>query len=154
MSSDGRDSLTPEQRECVRLDFSGLNVSQLSEHFGKSRNTIYKWQSLGGYGDAMAIMQAEADKATVREVRKIRGESLRLLGTVLRECDARLTGGAMNSSEFAGVSRVILDTYKTTAAQTGLPEAASVQHSGKVEGGGVTVVISPDVMEQAEQAGD
>ena len=141
------DGLTPTQREAVRLDFLGGSCRSIGAAVGVARTTVWAWKQLPAYQRHLLHLQAEADKETLAEVAKTRGEALRItragLGLLGRRM-ARTTGKPMSDSDLSSATRTALEVFKTTAAQTGMGETMKLEHGGRLEVSKVSVVLTSE----------
>ena len=120
MSDDARPKLDGLQLEAVRLDFLGQSCRAIGEAVGRSRTTVWKWQQLPEYQEHYRQLQAEADRMTVGEAHKLRGDALKVVRASITRIGQRLAKDTVSNTELAALGRAALDVYKTTAAQTGI----------------------------------
>jgi hypothetical protein len=131
-SDDARPKLDGLQLEAVRLDFLGQSCRAIGEAVGRSRTTVWKWQQLPEYQAHYRQLQAEADRMTVGEAHKLRGDALKVVRASITRIGQRLAKDTVSNSELAALGRAALDVYKTTAAQTGISERRTIEHEGTV----------------------
>jgi len=146
--------LPAERLLAVRLEFAGEPLTIIADRCGIHRSTLWGWRQDEAYQAELATMHEEARRAVIGDAVKLRGNAMKVLNAGIARMGQALGAGEMTPTEVASVTRAALDTYRAVCSQTGLEESSKVEHSGKVEGGGVTVTITPDMADRIMREAD
>jgi len=135
LSSVDRDPLTPTEREVVELRLQGKTWREIGEVLGFTRQAAWTHGQKEHVKAAIAGEQDDVIAAARERVSEGFRVGLEALIAVARDADHK-------------------DHVRAATHLVGLVQASKVEHSGKVEGGGVTVTITPDMADRIMREAD
>lgn len=129
---DPLDTLTPQQWRAVMLEFEGrLTSVDIAKDVGIARKTLYRWRDRPDYQKALRDMVEDLRSRTLRTAGRVANSALQAIEVGVGKIAAQMEE-AESMYDAAQGTRALEAVYKTTAAQTGVPEARRMEVDGSL----------------------